>query len=86
MIAFPKLHIATSVLNRIMNTLDDKASPLNIMPAPVIPDSTMLGLQIDEQASAPLEPVQELAPEAPETPALEQSLLGGSLFDGAMLS
>lgn len=85
MIPFPKLHIAESVLNRIQNTIDD-IQPLfpSINPAPIPPaDPIALGQQIEEQTAAPVEPV-----EIPEDPiaagAIEETLLGGSPFGGAL--
>lgn len=85
MIPFPRIHIATSVLNRIQNTLEDKQSPLALMPAPIPPDPSVLGLQIDEQTTAPLEPTAPIDPMTQEGAMLDESLLGGSLFGGALL-
>jgi hypothetical protein len=85
MIPFPRLHIAESVINRIQNTLDD-IQPVfpSINPAPIPPASPVaLGQQIEEETSVPPTPG-----EIPEDPAaagaVEESLLGGSPFGGAL--
>lgn len=88
MIPFPKLHIAESALNRLLNALDDNKGGLGIpLPPPVIPDTTQLGLQLNEQLSQP--PVPATVPpedvEATNAGMLESSIMGGSPFDGALL-
>jgi hypothetical protein len=85
MIPFPKLHIAESVMNRIQNTLDD-IQPIfpSINPEPIAPAAPVaLGQMIEEQTNIPPPPA-----EMPEDPAaagaVEETLLGGSPFGGAL--
>lgn len=92
MIPFPKLHIAASVLNRIQNTLEEQGPlglgdespqlPLPMMP-PIAPDPTGEGLALGEQLSQPPAPIS--APPGSEDGMLEESVLGGSPFDGALV-
>lgn len=86
MIPFPKIHIAQSVINRILNTMDDVGSMS--MPAiePSVPDPTIEGAAIDEKVNAPAAPVAAAdGNEAATGEAMvESSLTGGSPFDGAL--
>lgn len=86
MIPFPKLHIAESVLNRIHNTMDGKASLGELISPPIAPDPLPLGLAIDEEVQNPAAPT-EVPPaqqESADSGAIENSLTGGSPFDGAV--
>lgn len=86
MIPFPKVHIAQSVLNRIMNTLEE-TGPLSMpVEQPIIPDPTAEGLAIDTQVNTPPAPAAALPGNESATDAgmLESSLAGGSPFDGAL--
>lgn len=69
MIKFPKMHIAQSVVNRILNVRDgmpDTTPGLNITPAPELPDTLAQGQRLDlslaQPNTAPL-PGIEAAPE-----------------------
>lgn len=85
MIPFPRLHIAESVINRIQNTLDD-IQPIfpSINTAPIPPTSPVaLGQQIEEQTATP--PTPGNVPADPvEAGAVEETLMGGSPFGGAL--
>lgn len=55
-IKFPKVHIATSVVNRIMNIADgmpDGASQAVVAPEPRIPDTETQSAVLDEKLAAP---------------------------------
>lgn len=86
MIPFPKIHIAESVLNRIQNTLDD-IEPLfpSFNTAPIPPqDPIALGQHIEQQTETP--PIAAEIPADPvQAAASEESLLGGSPLDGALV-
>jgi hypothetical protein len=85
MIPFPRIHIAESVINRIQNTLDDIAPVFpSFNPAPIPPaDPIALGQQIEQQTSAPSEPVS-----MPEDPVAAgagvEGVFGGSPLAGAI--
>lgn len=86
MIPFPKLHIAESTINRILNTLEGQPSALQLIEPPITADPLPLGLAIDEQVQEQPTP-SAVAPEqeaGAEAGALESSLSGGSPFDGAL--
>jgi hypothetical protein len=74
MIKFPKVNIATSVVNRILNAADDIPSLMGAPSVPNVPDSGPLGETIDETIVAPMGPL------APTDPALTDDLVTGSLF------
>jgi len=87
MIPFPEMHVAQSVLNRVMNTLEGNQSLAMPMEPPVVPDPSVMGQQIDTAAATPPQPA-ELPPEAVDAGnagMLEASVLGGSPFNGALL-
>jgi hypothetical protein len=88
-IKFPKMHIAESALNRLFNAMEDSSSfgVASPMEAPNVPDPTALGVAIEEQVEAPIEPA-EVAPEMQEDAnagMVESSMMGGSPFDGALM-
>lgn len=86
MIPFPKLHIAESAINRILNTLEGKAGPLQFIEPPITADPLPLGLALDEEVQQPIAP-SEVPPEqqpGAEAGAEASSLSGGSPFDGAV--
>lgn len=85
MIPFPKMHIAQSALNRIMNTLEGKTGVFNLIEPPNVPDPQLLGLEIDEEATTPPDPAASPDPGAAQAGAIESSLTGGSPFDGALV-
>lgn len=76
MIRFPKLHIATSVTNRILNIADeiDAAAPIPAVPAPkeppAVPDPGPSGAQLDAQLGAP--PGDDLPGLETDEPATDQ--------------
>ena len=61
MIKFPKMHVAASVVNRIMNAkahIDASQAASNAADrAPNVPDSVALGGDIDAELNAPQAPV-----------------------------
>ena len=79
MIKFPKLHIATSVTNRILNVaagLPDQGSQALQTPTPQLPDTTMQGLALD----------QKIAQQAPgELPGIQTTPDPGAVAQGAPL-
>lgn len=89
MIPFPKMHIAQSVINRVLNTIEgNEALSFIPQPAPIPPaDPLALGQQIEEETSTPpiapalLPEQQQMA----EQGMAENSVLGGSPFDGALM-
>jgi hypothetical protein len=84
-IPFPKIHIAESVLNRIMNAVEDVQPmfpSINTQPIPPA-DPIALGQQIEEQTSVPPQPVA--MPEDPvEAGAAVEGIFGGSPLAGAV--
>ncbi len=84
-IPFPRMHIAESVINRIMNTMDE-LEPTPIPQSQPLPpqDPLALGQQIEEQTQQPT-PEVELPPSEPEASVASESLMGGSPFDGALI-
>ena len=88
MIPFPKMHIAESALNRILNTLEGTGPlSLTIMTPPVPPNPVALGAALDSQlsqqpASANVPPA---AQEDVKAAMMESVLTGGSPFDGALV-
>lgn len=67
MIKFPQQHIATSVVNRILNVHDDLES--QSMRFPNMPEPLPTGEALDKKLAAPVEPVAA-SPEATEQVAL----------------
>jgi hypothetical protein len=75
MIKFPKMHIAASTVNRILNVADGlKARPraLTATVAPSVPDPALQGAQLDQALQQPVPPVSG-------SPALGDALIGKSL-------
>lgn len=90
-IPFPKLHIATSVLNRILNAMEGEPSLSITTPAmqapPIPPDPELEGAQLDQSLAKPVDPVA-VPPDqqdAADQGALDNSVMGGSPFDGALV-
>lgn len=80
MIKFPRVHIAASVVNRILNTRDelehsspsagDGGGTLEV-PPPVVPDPVVAGAVLEAKVNQPPpEDVPELEPPAPENDEL----------------
>lgn len=92
-IPFPKMHIAASVLNRVMNALEEHEPVLGftapeMAAPPTVIDPAVEGAAIEEAANTPPAPV-ELPPgmEAVANEGMQaESAMGGSPFDGALLS
>ncbi len=88
-IPFPRLHIAESALNRVLNALEEHQTGLGLpMPTPqMVPDPTEQSLMLDDKLSQ--EPVPAEPPpgteDATNNAMLESSLQGGSPFDGALM-
>ena len=83
MIPFPKIHIAESVLNRIMNAVED-TEPMfpSLNTAPIPPaDPIALGQKIDNGLATPVQPVVTPGDEVSAN-AAEESVFGGSPFAG----
>lgn len=55
-IKFPKMHIADSVVNRIMNAANeiDIQTPISYVPDPIVPDPTIEGAQLDLKLEQPV--------------------------------
>lgn len=88
-IPFPRMHIAESALNRVLNAVEESQTGLGLpMPSPdMIPNPTAQGLEIDDKLSQPPVPADP-PPGTEETTnnaMLESSLTGGSPFDGALM-
>lgn len=87
-IPFPKVHIAQSAINRILNAIDGEPSfALTDMQPPIPPDPTVEGASLDNTLTQPVAGA-DVPPE--EQPAVNQgmvenSALGGSPFDGAVI-
>lgn len=86
MIPFPKMHIAESAFNRMLNMLDDNA-PTNPIPQapPVSPDPTQQSLALDATLQQTPPPVEAADPEMAQEGMLQSSVAGGSPFDGALM-
>lgn len=87
-IPFPKIHIAESVLNRLLNAVEGEPSlGMTDMMPPASADPTASGLALDESLQQPPMPVavpKEILPAA-EQGMIESSVMGGSPFDGALI-
>lgn len=87
-IPFPKMHIAQSVMNRILNTIEGEESlSMTAMQPPIPPDSTLEGVALDDKLEQPPPPVA-VPPEQTEAVQqgmVENSVMGGSPFDGALV-
>ena len=84
MIKFPRVHIATSVQNRILNLRDElnssAAAPqaATPVPPPDVPDPALAGAVIDAQVSTP--PPANVPPLEAQEPAADE--LGGMVARG----
>lgn len=91
-IPFPKMHIAASVLNRVMNALEGDTQALGLttlemQTPPIAPNPVTLGAVIDDKVEQPAPPVgvDPAAQPAAEDSMIENSAMGGSPFDGALV-
>jgi hypothetical protein len=88
MIRFPTMHIAESVMNRIMNAIDGD-TPLGIVspqePPITPPDPSAIGEQIEVATATPV-PEVTLPDSGEELAAAEAAVTGGSPFDGMLMN
>lgn len=76
---FPRYHLATSVVNRILNIADRvQAIPMPSAP-PAMPEVQQQGEQLDKALSTP--PAAVPAPEGLAGPAAVEAAQGGSAAD-----
>lgn len=85
MIKFPRVHIAKSVVNRILNARDELEGSMQPagagleLPPPNVPDPTLAGAVIDEKVHTP--PPENVPPlETPAEPPSDE--LAGMLARG----
>jgi hypothetical protein len=92
MIRFPKMHIAQSVVNRILNAHDELEASMPTLapeptPAPHVPDPTLEGAELDLALDAPAAPVEGVEPGDPGNAAanaFESSVSGGTALGGLL--
>lgn len=86
-IPFPKLHIAESTVNRILNTIEGEPSLGMPMPPPTPPNPALEGAVLDSELEAPPDDVAVLPEEqdAANQGMVTESAMGGSPFDGALI-
>lgn len=71
---FPRIHLATSTVNRIMNlTRDMKVTPTS---PPLLPAVAVQGAQLDQALAQPVQAVP--APAGTDTDAIASTLEGGT--------
>ena len=81
---FPKYHLATSVVNRILNVANRvQAMPLPTQ-APQVPDASRQGQAIDNQLATP--PASAQAPPGTEEMVAIENMGGGSAADAVTAS
>lgn len=75
MINFPKLNIATSVVNRILNAADEvEARAPALQGVPPMPNAAPLGEALEAEIAGPVPPVTET------DPAMTADMVTGPLF------
>lgn len=94
MIKFPRMHIATSVVNRILNAADEiersrpqaAQEPVAAPIAPTVPDPSVEGAALDSalQTQPPAMPPLEDDPASDTANAIEPILHGGTSLDGLL--
>jgi hypothetical protein len=89
MIKFPKVHIAASVVNRIMNVRDeiDATAAARAPREPNVPDPTAEGEVIDAKLNAPTPDVGEASADGSNSVAantLEATIAGGKPIQGVL--
>ena len=83
MIRFPKIHIAESVSNRILNIADGMPSPAPVvLPSPVMPDVELESDALNAQVMTPPEPTP--MPEGSDGAVVDAALNGDSLVGPAL--
>lgn len=70
---FPQIHIATSVVNRLLNLRDSIQPPTVVTPAPAVKDPTLEGGAIDAATQTPTPPV---APSDDVSGAVDAGIVG----------
>ena len=78
-IRFPKIHIAASVQNRILNLADDLPALVREHPAPNVPEPGALGQAIDQAVATP--PQAAPAPDDATEAVLAGAVQGESAAD-----
>ena len=74
---FPRMHIATSVTNRILQLQAEIApEPIVNAPTPVVPDSVEAGKQLDLELTQPIGKV------APDDAVIQAAAQGRTPLDG----
>jgi|SRR5262252_7103129 len=93
MIRFPELHIAESVVNRILATHDhinakDSATTRAAAEPPMLPDTHMEGATLDLELMQPTPPVgelpQNLGGNSPSENIFESTVSGGTPYQGLL--
>lgn len=91
-IRFPRMHVAQSVVNRILNVADElvaQRAPAvpEPHPAPEPADPTIPGAELDlalREPLAPMPPIDEGNPADPSANAAEATLSGGRPLQGLL--
>jgi len=76
---FPRYHIATSVVNRILDLADQEMLTAQATEAPSIPDTAETGARLDNALQSPVPAVP--APVGSDDEALLEMQQGGSAAD-----
>lgn len=84
MIRFPKMHIAQSVVNRILNVANDIDSTKQRTPPslPALPDVGTQGTKLDQALETP--PAATSPPDGAEPAMLDAAIAGDSPMDAAV--
>lgn len=83
-IRFPRMHIATSVQNRIINMASAIGPQVSELPAPAVPDATKEGAKLDQALSQP--PGDMAAPAGAEEAVAAAALEGESPADALQVA
>lgn len=85
MIKFPRVHIATSVVNRILNVADGISATSGTRTEPSVPDPTLEGAALTARLAEQVPPVGEVGgPESQTANAAEAVISGGSPLQGLL--
>lgn len=83
-IRFPRINIATSTVNRILNVADGIPSPVpSVVVPPALPDVALQGAQLDAQLQTPSATTE--LPAGTDGAVVGAALTGDSLTDAAIL-
>ena len=79
-IKFPKMHIAESVVNRLMNLADDLPEPqaATAAPVPTVPNTALQSIDLDQALA---QPVSGALPGIDQAPDPGATLNGAPLLD-----